>query len=36
MNLANESLCLLEDNVWNEVVTIHSSKEVLKMLSLYM
>jgi hypothetical protein len=33
---ANESICLLADNVRNEVVTIHRSHEVLKMLSLYM
>jgi hypothetical protein len=34
-NFADESVCLLPDNVRNEVVTIHRSQEVLKMLSLY-
>jgi hypothetical protein len=32
-NFANESACLTADNVWNEVVTIHRSQEVLKVLS---
>jgi hypothetical protein len=32
MNFANESRCLLANKVWNEVVTIHRSQEVLKML----
>jgi hypothetical protein len=31
-----ESICLWANNVQNEVVTIHTSQEVLKMLSLYM
>jgi hypothetical protein len=35
-NFADESICLLADNVWNEVVTIDRLQEVLKMLSLYM
>jgi hypothetical protein len=35
MNFADESTCLTADNAWNEVVTIHRSQEVLKMLSLY-
>jgi hypothetical protein len=34
-NFADESICLLADNVHNEVVTIHRSQEVLKMLFLY-
>jgi hypothetical protein len=34
-NFADESACLMVDNVWNEVVTIHRSQEVLKMLSHY-
>jgi hypothetical protein len=34
-NFADESACLLADNVRNDVVTIHRSQEVLKMLSLY-
>jgi hypothetical protein len=34
-NFANKSACLTADNVQNEVVTIHRSQEVLKMLSLY-
>jgi hypothetical protein len=34
-NSADESACLTADNVRNEVVTIHRSHEVLKMLSLY-
>jgi hypothetical protein len=34
-NFADESACLTADNVRNEVVTIHRSQEVLKMLSLY-
>jgi hypothetical protein len=32
---ADESICLLADNVWNEVVTIHRPQMVLEMLSLY-
>jgi hypothetical protein len=36
MNFADESACLTPNNVRNEVVTIHRSQEVLKMLSLYM
>jgi hypothetical protein len=32
---ADESACLTTDNVWNEVIKIHRSQEVLKMLSLY-
>jgi hypothetical protein len=35
MNSANESICLLADNVRNEVVTILKSQVVLKMMSLY-
>jgi hypothetical protein len=35
-NFADESACLKEVNIWNGVVTIHRSQEVLKMLSLYM
>jgi hypothetical protein len=35
MNFADESICLLAVNVWNEVVTIHRSQEVLKMVFLY-
>jgi hypothetical protein len=35
-NVVDESACLTADNVWNEVVTIHRSQVVLKMLySLY-
>jgi hypothetical protein len=34
-NFADESACLTADNVRNEVVIIHRSQEVLKMLSLY-
>jgi hypothetical protein len=34
-NFADESASLTADNVRNEVVTIHRSQEVLKMLSLY-
>jgi hypothetical protein len=34
-DFSDESLCLLTDNVRNEVVTIDRSQEVLKMLSLY-
>jgi hypothetical protein len=34
-NFADESACLTADNVRNEVVTIHRSQEVLKMLSFY-
>jgi hypothetical protein len=29
-NFADESICMLADNVRNEVVTIHRSQEVLK------
>jgi hypothetical protein len=36
MNSANESACLISDNVQNVVVTIHKSQKVLKMLSLHM
>jgi hypothetical protein len=32
-NSADELICLLDDNIWNEVFTIHRSQEVLKMLS---
>jgi hypothetical protein len=32
-NVADESICLLTDNIRNEGVTIHRSQEVLKMLS---
>jgi hypothetical protein len=35
-NFADESACLTTDSIRNEVVTIHRSQEVLKMLSLYM
>jgi hypothetical protein len=34
-NSADESACLIVDNIQNKVVTIHRSQEVLKMLSLY-
>jgi hypothetical protein len=33
MNFADELACLTANNIWNEVVTIHRSQEVLKMLS---
>jgi hypothetical protein len=33
-NFADESICVLADNVQNEVVTIQRSQEVLKLLSL--
>jgi hypothetical protein len=33
MNFTDESACLAANNVQNEVVTIHRSQEVLKMLS---
>jgi hypothetical protein len=33
-NFADESACLTADNIWNEVVTIQRSQEVLKMLSI--
>jgi hypothetical protein len=33
MNFSDESACLMADNIRNEVVTIHRSQEVLKMLS---
>jgi hypothetical protein len=32
-NFADESASLTINNVWNEVVTIHRSQEVFKMLS---
>jgi hypothetical protein len=32
-NFADESACPTGDSVWNEVVTIHRSQVVLKMLS---
>jgi hypothetical protein len=32
-NFANESACLTADNIQNEVVTIHRSQEMLKLLS---
>jgi hypothetical protein len=32
-NFADESTCLMADNFRNEIVTIHRSQEVLKMLS---
>jgi hypothetical protein len=32
---ADESACLMADNTRNEVITIHRSQEMLKMLSLY-
>jgi hypothetical protein len=35
INFAHESACLKADKVWNGVVTIHRSQEVLKMLYLY-
>jgi hypothetical protein len=35
MHFADKLACMMPNNVWNEVVTIHSSQEVLKMLSLY-
>jgi hypothetical protein len=31
MNFAGESTCLMVDNVWNEVVTVHRRQEMLKM-----
>jgi hypothetical protein len=31
----DESACLMANNVWNEVVTIHTSQEAVKMLFLY-
>jgi hypothetical protein len=34
-NSADESACLIVNNIQNKVVTIHRSQEVLKMLSLY-
>jgi hypothetical protein len=34
-NFGDESACLMADNVRNEVVTIHRSLVMLKMLSLY-
>jgi hypothetical protein len=36
MNFADDSVCLTADMCQNEVVTIHRSQEVLKILSLYM
>jgi hypothetical protein len=33
--ISNDSIFLLADNVRNEVVTIHVSQEVLKLLFLY-
>jgi hypothetical protein len=36
MNFADESICVLANSVRNEVVTIHRSQVVLKMLSHYM
>jgi hypothetical protein len=33
MNFADEAACLTGNNVPNEVVTIHTSQEMLKMLS---
>jgi hypothetical protein len=35
-NLADESGCLMADNVWNEVVTVHKSQEVFKMSCLHL
>jgi hypothetical protein len=32
-NFVNESACLMVDNIQNELVTIHRSQDVLKMLS---
>jgi hypothetical protein len=32
MHSADASACLTVDNIWNEVVSIHRSQEVLKML----
>jgi hypothetical protein len=34
-NVADQSACLTANNVLNEVAIIHTSQEVLKMLSLY-
>jgi hypothetical protein len=34
-NFSDESACLTADNVRNEVITIHRSQKVLKILSLY-
>jgi hypothetical protein len=34
-NFADESACLTADNIQNEIVTIHRSEEVLKMLCHY-
>jgi hypothetical protein len=36
MNFADESVCLSADNIQNEVVATHRSKEVLDMMSPYM
>jgi hypothetical protein len=35
MNFADESIYLLANKIQNEIVTIHGSQDVLKMLSLY-
>jgi hypothetical protein len=35
MNFADESACRTADKIQNEVVTIHTPQEALKMLSLY-
>jgi hypothetical protein len=34
-NFADESACLMPDNIWNKVVIVHRSQKVLKMLSLF-
>jgi hypothetical protein len=34
-NFADDSACTTVDNIRNEIVTIHRSQQVLKMLSLY-
>jgi hypothetical protein len=34
-NFADESVCLLADNVGDEVLTVHRLQVVLRMLSLY-
>jgi hypothetical protein len=34
-NFADESICLLANNIQNEAVTIHRSQDLLKMLSHY-
>jgi hypothetical protein len=33
VNFADESACLMDDSIWCEVVTIHRSQVVLKMVS---